>query len=274
VGAELDQGGDVTNNSGGTISGTSYGLFVTGNSATVTNFGTISGGIYAVDLAHGSATNRVVDGAGSTFSGLVSGGGGTLELTSGAGSITGLNSGSFDNFQNLSIDSGGDWHLNGSSNSVATVTNNGILNVTGSLDVSSAIDPDSTGQFLIDNGALEVAAALGDQTQMSFNGSVGSSDLLTIDNASTFGARVGTASYTGPELENFGASDMIDFHNFNVMNPLNLLSSYDSSSGLLQISNSSTGQAATLDFQNKTLGAGSFQVASDNAGGILVTHHS
>jgi hypothetical protein len=45
-GAELDQGGNVTNNSGGTISGTGFGVFIESNSAsraTVINAGAISG---------------------------------------------------------------------------------------------------------------------------------------------------------------------------------------------------------------------------------------
>jgi hypothetical protein len=46
---------------------------------------------------------------------------------------------------------------------------------------------------------------------------------------------------------------------------------YDSSSGLLQLSNGA-GQAATLDFQNSTLGAGAFQFAADGSGGMLLTH--
>ena len=46
---------------------------------------------------------------------------------------------------------------------------------------------------------------------------------------------------------------------------------YDPTDGLLQITNSSS-QVATLDFQNSTLGTGSFSFASDGSGGIKITH--
>jgi aminoglycoside/choline kinase family phosphotransferase len=46
---------------------------------------------------------------------------------------------------------------------------------------------------------------------------------------------------------------------------------YNPANGLLQITNGSS-QVATLDFQNSTLGTGSFNVASDASGGIKITH--
>ena len=47
---------------------------------------------------------------------------------------------------------------------------------------------------------------------------------------------------------------------------------YNPANGLLQVTNGSS-QVATLDFQNSTLGSGSFNpVASDGSGGIKITH--
>jgi hypothetical protein len=46
---------------------------------------------------------------------------------------------------------------------------------------------------------------------------------------------------------------------------------YDSSTGILQISNSAN-QAASLSFQTSSLGSGAFHIASDGASGVLITH--
>jgi hypothetical protein len=47
---------------------------------------------------------------------------------------------------------------------------------------------------------------------------------------------------------------------------------YSAASGDLQIADSGGNALATLAFQNSTLGAGTFHVASDGAGGTLLTH--
>src|SRR5262252_3354494 len=202
----------------------------------------------------------------SSFRGGVNGGGGTLELAAGtgAGALSGIDSGVFNHFQTLSIDSGATWTLSGA-NTAPTVADNGTLTVAGSLAVSTAIDPSSTGVFQIGNNAtLEVAADTSTQTHISFLAAGG----LVIDNAASFGTNVGTLIYAGPQLENFGSGDTIDLRGFSFAGAtLN----FDPTAGLLQLSNSAS-QAASLSFQVSTLGAGTFHLASDGTSGVLITH--
>ncbi|MGO8914209.1 MAG: beta strand repeat-containing protein, partial [Bradyrhizobium sp.] len=261
--ADIEGGGSITNLAGATISGSAFGVFLTGGSGTVTNAGTISGGSYAIDFA-GSATNRLVVDPGAVFTGKVLGGNGTLELASGTGSIGGVGTGSFSNFQVLAVDAGATWTLNGT-NIAPTLLDDGTVNVVGSLDVSTAVDPNSTGLFQLGSGStLEVAAATGTATQINFQG--GSSELI-IDNAALFGTNVGTASYAGSQLQDFVPGDKIDLKNFS---SAGVTLSYNASTGLLQVSNSAN-QVASLDFQTSSLGGAGFAAASDGGGGILIT---
>jgi len=77
----------------------------------VTNFGAIddAGGV-AVQFM--SSSDRLIDEAGSTFTGAVMGGGGTLELATGSGSIA-EGATSFSGFGAYVVDAGGDWTLAG-----------------------------------------------------------------------------------------------------------------------------------------------------------------
>jgi hypothetical protein len=169
---------------------------------------------------------------------------------------------SFTNFQTLSVDAGGTWTLNGGN--VATIANNGTIDINGSLDVSSAVDPGSSGLFNLTSGAtFDVAAAIGSASRMAFLGP----SRLVIDNPLSFGSNVGSASYAGPTLQGFGSVDTIDVKQ---LSATGAVSQYDASKGLLQISNSSQ-QRASLDFQTSSLGSGTFHIASDGGGGILLT---
>ena len=204
----------------------------------MTNAGTISGGIYAIDFA-GSATNRLVVDPGAVFVGRVIGGNGTLELASGTGSIGGVGTGSFNNFQVVAVDAGANWTLNGA-NLAPTILDNGTVSITGSLDVSTAIDASSTGLFQLGSGAtFEVAAATGTATKINFQGS--SSELI-IDDAASFGTHVGTASYAGPQLQHFVPGDKIDLKNFS---SAGVTLTYNASTGVLQVSNGAS-QVASL----------------------------
>ena len=185
-------------------------------------------------------------------------------MNAGIGSIGQIGSSAFSNFQTLTDDAGGDWTLTGS-NTIANLTDNGSLVTAGSLDVSSAVSSTSTGQFdLQAGGSLEVAADAAVNSQIDFLGA----SQLTIDNAALFGTGVGGSSYAGPLLENFVTGDTIDLHSFSATGAALL---YNPADGLLQITNGSS-QVATLDFQNSTLGTGSFSFASDGGGGIKITH--
>ncbi len=247
----------------GSISG-QYGVYY-GVAGTVENAGTISGTSYAVDFTASSSTNRLIVDPGATFVGKVTGGGGVLELAAGSGSIGQIGSSAFNNFATLTDDPGGAWTLTGT-NTIANVLDNGSLTIGGSLNVTSAVSAASTGQFIFQSGgSLDVAADVAANSKIDFLGA----GQLTIDNAASFGTGVGGTSYAGPLLQDFGAGDRIDLHNFAV-SALSML--YDANSGLLQISNGSN-KVATLDFQTSTLGSGTgFTAASDGNGGLWLTH--
>ncbi len=246
----------------GSISG-QYGVYL-GVAGTVENAGTISGSSSAVTFAVSSAANRLIIDPGAVFSGSVKGNGGVLELTAGTGSIGSIGSSSFSGFQTLIDDLGGDWTLTGS-NTIANVTDNGSLVAAGSLHVTTAVTSASAGQFELQAGAsLEVAADSAANSQIDFLGA----SQLTIDNAALFGTGVGGSSYAGPQLEDFGVGDTVDLHSFSGATAALL---YNPASGLLQVTNGSS-QVATLDFQNSTLGSGSFSFASDGSGGVKISH--
>ena len=267
----LNAGGTVANAAGGVIAGATVGIAINGPSATVANSGTISGSDYAVLFGDGGTDLLTVNPT-AVFNGAVMGGSGanTLQLAGGSGSITELSGGagtvtengswSFSNFQTIGVDAGGLWLLDGE---VPTVVDNGIVEVRGSLTVSSAIDPGSVGTFQLDDASvIEVAAALGTGLRMSF---LGSSELI-VDDPSLFGIGVGTAAYAGPQLQNFGASGVIDLPSFDATGAS---VQFDASTGLLQIANSFS-QNASLVFQTSTLGIGAFSVGSDGGGGTLL----
>jgi Bacterial Ig-like domain len=288
-GIGLFAGGSVINNAGGVIKTPTSGGFgpaaiyiasgsasvvnrgsITGQygvyyqvAGTVENAGTISGTSYAVIFTATSSANKLIVDPGAVFNGNVNGGGGSMELTAGTGSIGLIGSSAFSGFATLIDDLGGAWTLTGS-NTIANVTDNGVLTVNGSLNVTSALNPVSTGDFdLGSGGVLEIAAATGAQTEMDFLGA----SRLVVDNSAQFGTGIGGTSYLGSQLEDFGAGDSIDLHNFSASGAA---LAYDQSSGLLQLS--SGGALATLDFQQSTLGGGSFHLAADASGsGLLIT---
>jgi len=131
--------------------------------------------------------------------------------------------------------------------------------------VSTAVDPNSTGLFELGQGSTsEFAADLGTQNQMAFL----TNSKLVIDNTASFGTNVGTSSYAGPQLQDFSAGDTIDLRN---VNPSGATINFNSSTGVLQVTDSAN-QAASLSFQTSSLGTGTFQIASDGASGVLITH--
>jgi hypothetical protein len=146
-GAELDQGGNVTNHSGGTIRGTGFGLFVTGNSAaTVTNAGAISGTIASVEFA-GTGANTLTLQTGSRLTGDAIGstaGGATNALVL-QGKGTANNN--FDNFNTLDVQANASWTLGGDSTFGATTVSSGRLVVAGDLSSGPATLGDAAGDL-------------------------------------------------------------------------------------------------------------------------------
>ena len=262
--ADFEKGGRITNEAGATLSGSSFGVFFTGGSGTVTNAGTISGATDAIDFLASGANRLVVD-PGAVFVGKVTAAGSTntLELASGTGSISGVGTASFSNFQTLTVDAGANWTLGGTNNT-PNVLDNGVVNVAGTFDISSAINPSSTGLFQLQTGAtLEVAAASGTRTRVNFSGS---SELI-VDHAASFGTNVGTSSYAGTQLQHFVSGDRIDLKSFS---SAGVTLAYNSSTGVLQVSNGAR-QVASLDFQTSSLGSGTFNATGDGGTGILIT---
>ena len=148
---------------------------------------------------------------------------------------------------------------------IATVRNDGKLELSGGLAVSAAVDPASTGVFILDGGStLEVAQALGADARISFM--TGSE--LVVDHAALFGENIGTSNYAGSLLQGFRGGATIDVKDFGFAG---LTMNYTKGTGLLQLANSAH-QAATLDFQNSSFGAGTFHVSGDGASGVLITH--
>ena len=177
VGAELDEGGNVTNNSGGTISGTGFGVFIASNSAssaTVTNAGAISGTIASVEFA-GTGANTLTLQTGSTLTGDAIG-----STASGATNALvlqgkGTANNNFDNFNTLDVQANASWTLGGDSKFSGTTVNNGsILVSSGTLDLEGAVS--GNGTDTISGSTLEFDSTVGDGQTIDFSG--GALDLL------------------------------------------------------------------------------------------------
>ncbi len=146
----------LTNQTGGTISGSTAGV-VANAAGSVANAGIITGTGFGVELASGgtvtaqsggtissagtavsfgaSHTNRLVIYQGASFTGQVDGGNtigaasiSTLELASSAsaGTLSGLGT-QFVNFAQITVDTGAQWTLSGTQTGFATLTNAGSL---------------------------------------------------------------------------------------------------------------------------------------------------
>ena len=146
-GAELDQGGNVTNHSGGTIRGTDFGLVVTGNSAaTVTNAGAISGTMASVEF-FGTGANTLTLQTGSTLTGDAKG-----STASGATNAlvlqgNGTANNNFDNFNTLDVQANASWTLGGDSTFGATTVSSGKLVVAGDVSGGTTTLGDAAGDL-------------------------------------------------------------------------------------------------------------------------------
>ena len=202
VGAELDQGGNVTNNSGGTIRGTGFGLFVTGSSAaTVTNAGAISGTIASVEFA-GTGSNTLTLQTGSTLTGDAIGstaGGATNALVL-QGKGTANNN--FDNFNTLDVQANASWTLGGDLTFGATTVSSGKLVVAGDLSSGPATLGDAAGDL-----AQLMIASTGSWDILGDSGiGLGNSPSSLISNSGLFEKTDGSGtSAIAPQLVNTGS---------------------------------------------------------------------
>jgi len=217
--------GSITNggarDSAALIDGYYVGVRV-GPSATVTNFGTIEGyGGFAPKAIEMSQTDTLIVEAGCAFVGAVLGGGGTLNLRSGTGTISGLFaaggnvtvSGSmatttFQNFGTVVISAGATFTDKGVVTTAAgqTVRDAGILNLSatakdtnagliettgaGMLTIAGPLLNTVTGRLAANGGTLVVNGAVTGGGAAAINGG-------TLDLMSSFNDRVAFTGTTG-----------------------------------------------------------------------------
>jgi hypothetical protein len=266
-----------TNNDDGTLVGGTWEALSSGKGALVS----ITGGPVTADAATiiMSGTNSVFRaGDGAAFTNLEASlgtivAGGTLEVLGSRNYTTGL---SLTDSGLLQL-SGGTLTTGGLSVTAGTVIGSGAINTKtvtnagtiesagGTLVVAGTIASASSGIFLLGNASvLEIGADQGSANRMSFLGS----GQLTVDHASQFGIQVGTASYAGPLLQNFGPNDKVLLADILAAG---LTPNFATATGVLQISNGTT-SVASLAFDTASLGAGAFHITADPLGHALIIH--
>ncbi len=261
---ELAGGGALTNE--GEIVGSAINTHpcveITGG--TVTNAGTISGSNISVEFDLGTTENRLIIDPGSVFTGVVDSYDyhAIIELAPGTGQVSAIGGGLYNGFATLVADDGGTWQLNGF-NTIGTVLDNGVIDISGSLAVTQSADFGSAGVFqLVGASTLEIASTLAYQGSIAF---AGGSELI-IDHPREFGQRLPRHNYVGPILTNFSGAT-IDVKGFGING---LQTSFSEATGLLDLTNAA-GHKATLEFQTSSLGAGAFQFTGDGMGGVFIT---
>lgn len=297
IGLEMETAGTLVNS--GTIAGgagmSALGPYVApavelGSGSTLINSGKIiseSDGV-AILLGDSGSSRLILDPGSSIEGGVVAGGtdnvlefaaGGsfgamylaqfhdlnTLQLDSqSTGTLSGLTT-QYDTGTLIDLQFHSDWSLSGSTN-VIDNAGTAVVASGASLDVVD-VDPSSYGTFaLTGKSSLEIGQLLGSKTQIEFLGT-SAGDLLTIDHPADFGLNLGSPDFAGPLLEDFQAGDRIDLKGIGYAG---LKTNYNATTGVLQITASSAGVVASLQFQTASLGAGSFHLSSDDAGGSLL----
>ena len=131
-----------------------YGVAVSGSGSTITNFGVITGATDAVKF-NGAGDTLIVE-EGSVFTGAVLGGGGTLELATGKGSLSAFNAGgdvtvsgsmpttTFQNFGTLEIGKMGKFSLTGGGTGDGTVGAGQTLIDAGTLLIDNTLTIDGS----------------------------------------------------------------------------------------------------------------------------------
>jgi T5SS/PEP-CTERM-associated repeat protein len=207
-GVDLTNGGFVSNQAGGIISGYSGVYGANSGALTVVNAGTIDGSRYALTFAAGQSDRLVVD-PGAVFSGTVTGGNtigatvvSTLELASAAsaGTLSGLGT-QFVNFGSIAFDTGADWFVAGNTSGLA-----GTISGFARGDTIEITGITATGSSYA-NGILTLTEASGAAT-LDLLGSFTPSEFV-VTNVSG-GVEVSIAGTTTPVLTtlvNFDQSD-------------------------------------------------------------------
>lgn len=224
---------------------------------TLTNFGSIGSrnGI-AVYLAGGDSRVRVAPGA--VFDGAVRamGGGNTLELLPGSGTLDSVGR-AVSGFANVTVDAGAHWALTGQTSLAA-------LGVAGSLDVPGALALDGTAS-LAPGATLEVS-----DVQASGAVRFQSGSTLVLDRLAGFGTPFAASGAAGPLLTGFAAGDTIDMRDLKPLGVV-VLDPYPDL-GALVIHNGQHQAFGALFFTPSLLSSGHFVLTPDGAGGLNLTH--
>jgi len=205
------EGGTGTVINDGRITGhTSYGVDLK-NGGTIINAGTLAGAVYAAKFAAGYANRLILD-PGAVVSGWVDGGNtigaaqqSTLELAS--GSSTGILSGGYVHFEQITVDAGAVWDITGTHTLSAgyTLTNNGTLYDGGALTNASYLA--GSGEILVQDGNTFVdTGTIGAQQTIGFSGSQAEIDL----NVSGFSGVVGQFQ-TGDTISLTGIDNVVTY---------------------------------------------------------------
>jgi hypothetical protein len=232
----------------GTIIGASDGIVLQGG-GTVNDSGTIAGGTYAVDFYPGTA-NRLILATEAVVVGSVNGGGGVLELSTGAKNGTINLNQQFSNFDTIQIDAKSVWDLAGSSTVPANLTfiNDGTVKfaVTDAPTINAAISGTGMIQLSGNTLALNGAVAVGQSIAFVGNGSV-----MQLSDPGSFAG----------DVTKFGLQNTIDLTGISFSE----VTGTNFANGVLTID--AAGNSYTLTFSNpSTFGKDHFALFADGAG--------
>ncbi len=281
IGVYVLSGTSTVTNSG-TISGTA-GIEFIGNSAktvgTVIDSGAITStaGANGTAIQFGTGAEKLVLEQGFAITGQVLGGvdaGDTtaIEVAAGtSGTFTGLTGGdgsvtngfTFQGIQTIDIDSSASWAFSGI-NSLGTLGVSGAALVSGTLDLTTALDPAGSGGTLTvaAGGTLEVAAATGSGDTIDL---AGTGAELKIDVANSFGTTSGS-TFTGDVIGQFASGSSIDLANvaFSALAPTSF------SGNVLTVGDgTNTGHITFAPGLFSSLG--NFVITTDGLGGTLIS---
>jgi hypothetical protein len=297
-GINLEEGGNLTNGSAkdakALIEG--YGGVVTSGLATVTNFGTIEGAD-GLALAFASPLDELVVEAGSSFIGAVNGDGGTLDLASGVGTISGLFAGgdvtvsgsmpttTFDDFGTLEIGAGASFTLTGPATIAAgqSLIDNGTLTVTGALTSAGTLGGTGTVDFTagtdaLTGGTLSVADLNVTGATVTLSGKVAVPSVVTVSgkllvaNGTTLtgaGAIVLTDSASN-EITGATATSLLT-------NDIRIEGEGQLGDGAMELTNAASGSIYSLGAGSLTLNTGTStiinagDIVSEGTGGLTIS---
>jgi len=220
-GIRLQAGGVVGNT--GTIQGTG-GVYVgAGTASTVTNAGTIDGGGNdAVKFESGNASSMLIVDPGASFTGAISGGGGTIDLAAGDGGTLGGFGVNITNFSTLTFATNADWTVSASYNESSSGF--GFMPITGfapgdtieltgvALNQASTYDAGGSGLYVNngDGAGVYLNVQGGDYSVGAFVVTNNAGNTYIVD---CFAAGTHIATLNGDmPIEDLAAGDLVNAH--------------------------------------------------------------